>query len=741
MATDAHAVQAVVLRPRPSIAKRIANAVVLLRPERLFFGPVFQKEMRTLGRRKGTYILRAIYALLLFAILGIYFWGESDSMSERVDATALQDIALPASFIIAWTQFICLCLVSSMLTSHAIVGEKVGRTIPALATTPLTSSQIILNKLASRFIQLLVLVLIPVPVLLAMRVLGGVEADYIFGATMLALSSSALGLSLGMFFSVKGKDARRSAGRAVFVMLLIMFGPALIRIVLSPWLGPPARLRELYASSSPLTLGALTTYQLGEMPPGLTPADIKWIWIVNTTYMFGLSLLFALASTMTFRKLMQIESAGGVGMVVRSRFRVWNRRKRARSAVQISNTVVAASPVSGETSLLHVAHTPVVVGGSRVVGDAPVLWRELRRNSKKGSLSYIRPRTLFDQLVLAWSKFMPWCIGVFFAGALIEAFMFVIRPASVPGFWFLVWSFVLPAVFLWCVFRLRKEKEKRHILSLAHVLAWSVLFAMLAILAVFLKMNNWPMSWVVESPAPAFSIIVVVGFLVTVVGAATTSVGSIVAERESQTWEMLLTTPLRARDIIFGKVIGTVHQQAQTLLFVLLVIGFAVGVGSLHPVVILVAAMCMLGPVVYLAGTGALLATVFRRSTSASIANLFVGFATWLGPWILLGIVSILGVMDYKAQEAFAHLLQYSSPFVYPVVAVVQAGLGEHQYSLSGITWYQFDRFLVDVPGENTTLAPFTVFAVLCGGLHMVVGVFAAFLAARRLSMQTRRPM
>lgn len=735
---------------RRSIRHRVVRLVRSMGPVSLLFGPVFQREMRTIGRKRSTYLIRALYSLMLFAILGIYFVGEVIDQPDRIDATSLQDIAMPASLIVAWTQFVCLCLVSPMLTSHSIVGEKVGRTIPALAATPLTSGQIVLNKLSSRFIQMLVLVMIPVPVLLSIRVLGGVRSEFIVGSTSLAISTAALGLSLGMFFSIKGKSARRSAGRAMFSLVAVMFGPTLVRGILSIWIGPPTSMALFFGSSSGLMLFVLTSNELGGMPPMLTQQQLQWMWALNSLYMLGLAFFFATISTSLFRKIMLLEAAGGLVMSVKSKRRA--RRLRAKSTLSqpapgvlptgqrldSHNVLSELAPLCAAVAMVQ--RPEGEVGASRDVGDAPVLWREVNRVAKKATLSYIRPDNFVDRMLLVLATCAPALAGFLFVGALLEVCALAGGPSAAMWLWRAMWMLGLPALVVALYVRTGHYRHQRRMVPTTYVVAWAILVAVLVGTSLYLYVVGWSPYWMMSNITPIFTIVVVVGCLVTVVSAATTSVGTIAAERESQTWDLLLATPLRARDIIFGKMIGTVVQQMGAFVLVWTVLGFGVSQGAVHPAMMAAVPACMIGPVVFLAGTGMLVATWFKRATTASVFNMLVGLSTWVGPWIILLIFSILfSWSGGESLEIVRNVLAHGNPFMYAIQGVVEGALDDSAYNLRGIQWFDFDITFHMVSG-NYGVMPFTMMALACGAAHALIGVGAARLAVRRLRVTTRRP-
>ncbi|MGQ0627933.1 MAG: ABC transporter permease [Phycisphaerales bacterium] len=351
-----------------------------LNPAALFFGPVFQREARIQGRRGVTYSSRAGYALLVLVVVGIAFMGNMmDSDLAGGGAARLQRfqfIAPTIGTVIAWFQFVMLALIAPVLTGPAICDEKRNRTLAVLACTPLTSPQIVLSTLASRVMQLGILALIPVPLLLAVRIFGGLETEVVVGTTCIGLCSALLSASLGIFFSVGSRRAMSAVSLAIGTFTFFCFAPilyVLAREFLANGLsspGPPS-MRFVGLLSPGFAMAVATMPGLGGFFGGT--------WYGHCLLSLGTSALLCIASAVSLRRVIkrQAESDGPEANALRAPSRRTLRRAAAaaRSAPPSPEGELPDSEAARETRpAKERTHAR-----SRTVGDAPVLWRELRQ--------------------------------------------------------------------------------------------------------------------------------------------------------------------------------------------------------------------------------------------------------------------------------------------------------------------------------------------------------------------------
>jgi ABC-type transport system involved in multi-copper enzyme maturation permease subunit len=129
------------------------------------------------------------------------------------------------------------------------------------------------------------------------------------------------------------------------------------------------------------------------------------------------------------------------------------------------------------------------------------------------------------------------------------------------------------------------------------------------------------------------------GGLINIVFSAT----QITSEKESQSWSLLLTTPLSDRDILLGKALSAFRRclpiwgllAGHMILFTLA--GYIHPVASLHLVLVVAWLTC------FLTGAGLYFSARFARTTSAVVATFALAVGLWVVGPTLAGLVGVMG--------------------------------------------------------------------------------------------------
>ncbi len=115
----------------------------------------------------------------------------------------------------------------------------------------------------------------------------------------------------------------------------------------------------------------------------------------------------------------------------------------------------------------------------------------------------------------------------------------------------------------------------------------------------------------------------------------------ITAEKESQSWSLLLATPLSDWEILFGKAVSAFRRclpiwgllAGHVILFVL--------IGYIHPIAFLYLAILVAWLTCFVTGIGLYFSSRFARTTSAVVASLGLTIGLWaLGP-IVIGVLGL----------------------------------------------------------------------------------------------------
>jgi ABC-type transport system involved in multi-copper enzyme maturation permease subunit len=329
------------------------------------FGPIFGKELRITARRKRNHLLRVVYlgGLLLFLLMvwsSSYYNRVGSAVAERIQ----QQNRLGQEFFMTFSMFcaISMGLIAPVLTSTAISSERLGKTLPVLLMTPITSWQIVSGKLLSRLLIALMLIGLSLPVLAVVRLLGGVEPAQMLAVilicTVFALSCGAIGL----FFSTLMNRAYAVILLSYAAMLLLYAFSVLLIMLWTGGRGPGLGVFQLLTAINPVW--AVAMYSVPDRPLAL---QVSWWPCVSIQLAMTIGLLLASAALL----------------------RWFARREGERAAPAPIDPMPAMAVETIEASEATEQSTPpaapVLTYASRrnhrtrTVGDNPVLWRELRK--------------------------------------------------------------------------------------------------------------------------------------------------------------------------------------------------------------------------------------------------------------------------------------------------------------------------------------------------------------------------
>ena len=339
-------------------------------------GPVFVKEMRSSSRRFAGYGSRMAYVLILLGA----FWlacevimaAATRSGAGRVEIVQrLQVIAPAISVAVLWLQVAVLVLTAPATTSSAFSDERVKRTLDALMTTPIAPWRIVLGKLASGVTQLFLLAMCSLPVLLAARVYGGLDWQWLLLGTGLTLSVATLGAMISLLFSMWVKKSSMSGFLGLIGVAILQGTPLLVAATVAMLMRsgqmrggpPPIWILDMVGLSSVSGLVSINLMLLGE--GGGAPFSITRMCLLGIGYSLACTAIIFLFSTFALRKVMlsAITGEGGNRVVI--------------AVKPVAKPVDDADMPAEERVRTRRAAARARLSGSRDVGDQPVLWREL----------------------------------------------------------------------------------------------------------------------------------------------------------------------------------------------------------------------------------------------------------------------------------------------------------------------------------------------------------------------------
>ncbi len=552
---------------------RFGSILSSLNPIAAFFGPIFQKEVRTAGRRRSTYVFRSLYCLGLLAILiGAFFMYRSDLSGRSAVAylQSMQELAPTMSLVVAWFQFGVLLLAAPVLAAGTVCDERRARSLDVLMATPMRPGQIVAGKLSSRIVQIVILAFLAAPALLAVRIFGGLNAEVVLACSCVAVSTAVLGASLGVFYSVRQRRGTMAALFGVLSLLLLQAAPSMIEgirfyianeyVVISPFREnilttcSPAVMEGLSKSvfeSAPVPHVELFGLTATASTPGRAATDFGPAWIWNSIYNLVFAAFVTFSTALNLRRSMTRTPV----------------REKIHSIEPI--TPAEPAPVAGEP-----ADTDPSAARPRLSRKDR---RRLRRAAKERFAS--RDRTVTDNPVL-WREIRQPAFGskAVFRVVLILTILGLGSLYALAGF----------------------DNIGLHA-ALAYIACAAVMFQ-----SVFLTS------------------------------------GPYAGEREARTWDVLLTTTLTPRQILRGKLLGALRSIWFIPAVVIAHFLIIACVGYIRPVGVLYITLILLGPAIFLTGTGHLLSLRFKRAVTAGALNLAVAVSLWGVLWLSLLILPLM---------------------------------------------------------------------------------------------------
>ena len=170
--------------------------------------PIPLKELRESSRWRRTYLLRSVYVALLTVYVVLVWYKEvvprlpSGQVSLHTglayQIAHMSEAGKAVAAAVAWFQFLGAQGVMLITCSGAIIREVRRRTFGMLMSSLLSHRQIVAGKLSAEMPQVLLLVLASVPLLMVVRVLGGVTWNYVLATTCVTICSAVFAGAMGI---------------------------------------------------------------------------------------------------------------------------------------------------------------------------------------------------------------------------------------------------------------------------------------------------------------------------------------------------------------------------------------------------------------------------------------------------------------------------------------------------------------------------------------------------------------
>jgi ABC-type transport system involved in multi-copper enzyme maturation permease subunit len=244
-------------------------------------GPVFAFEWLRAARRWQMYAMRSLFALSLLAAIGIVFLFARDRpWTSPIRRQA--EIGQMLFYLATGTQIALLMLAAPAATASGFCLDKARGVLLHLLVTDLSSTEIVLGRLAARLGAVLGLVCCSVPILFFCTLFGGVDPDALIGAYLVSLGIAVFGCSLALALSVWGKRTHE-----VLLVTYMVWVLALLSQMLLGRLLPFVALLLAYVST-PFRNGDTVLGWDGSVPYWMDQLNPFWVtyapyWVPGTT--------------------------------------------------------------------------------------------------------------------------------------------------------------------------------------------------------------------------------------------------------------------------------------------------------------------------------------------------------------------------------------------------------------------------------------------------------------------------
>lgn len=153
--------------------------------------PLLTRELIESSRRKRTYVLRFLIAAVLL-VVAMMSW--SSIRSSRPGMLSWMGYGGEIAVALYVTDLIAIFLLLPALACSAISTEREKQTLGLILISRITPTKLIIEKLLTRLVPVLVLIVMTTPMFALAYVLGGVSVSALFGA-LLALLTAAMQVS------------------------------------------------------------------------------------------------------------------------------------------------------------------------------------------------------------------------------------------------------------------------------------------------------------------------------------------------------------------------------------------------------------------------------------------------------------------------------------------------------------------------------------------------------------------
>ncbi len=221
--------------------------------------PIFRAEANISSRRGSTYRTRAAYGLLLLGFFWIFHYSQEDwSAGRLLPNEELAEFAAAAFEWLAVGQAVIVLALVPAMVAGTIAEERSRQTLNGLFASRLSSSEIILDKLAAKMLQVGVILAVGLPIVCLLGLLGGIDPRsiaYAYGGTF---STAFFLASLSLLVSIYARRPRDATLLVYLLEAVWLLVPWIVNLGTwwgaRRWLGPLAYVNDWILPTTPLSL-------------------------------------------------------------------------------------------------------------------------------------------------------------------------------------------------------------------------------------------------------------------------------------------------------------------------------------------------------------------------------------------------------------------------------------------------------------------------------------------------------
>lgn len=199
-------------------------------------GPIFSIEMLTSSRRARFYLVRVLYALVLFFSL-FTTYTSTTRLGQINTISQAANVAGNFFYSFATLQVLAVLMVGPALVAGTIAVERERRTIEYLFATDLSNREIVIGKLVARLIHIGCLVLVGLPILSMAMLMGGIPPEQLVAVFIVTLSTMVFVAVLAVTISVWSERVREAFTKVYLVLFALLIVPGMMILPMAAALG------------------------------------------------------------------------------------------------------------------------------------------------------------------------------------------------------------------------------------------------------------------------------------------------------------------------------------------------------------------------------------------------------------------------------------------------------------------------------------------------------------------------